>query len=72
MNGKVLFLQMNLILRFSREKKNRSVFFSRHLPSEAGALFNFQPHVQGGSGSISVGGGEMDGDGQRSYSMNFL
>ena len=53
MNGKVLFLQMPLILKFSREKRS-IFFFFRHFPSEAGAPFNFQPRVQGGSGSISV------------------
>ena len=51
MNGKMLFLQMNLILRFSTEK-NRSAL--RCLPSKADGPFNFQPHVQGEGGSISV------------------
>ena len=61
MNGKMLFLQMNLILRFSAEK-NRS--FVRRLPSKVSAPFNFQLSVQGEAGLISVWGGESDG-GQR-------
>ena len=51
MNGKMLFLKMNFILRFSTEKSRSSV---RRLPPEADALFNFQPRVQGGDDSISV------------------
>ena len=49
----VLFLQMNLSLKFSADK-NRS--FVCRLPSEAGASFNFQLHVQDGSDPISVWG----------------
>ena len=51
MNGKKLFLQMNLILKFSTETSRP---FIRHLPSETDAPFNFQPRIQGGAGSISV------------------
>ena len=51
MNGKMLFLQINLILRFSTEK-NQS--FVHRLPSEVDASFNFQPRAQHRSGSIIV------------------
>ena len=51
MNGKMLFLQMNFILRFSTKKSRSSV---RRLPPDADAPFNFQPRVQDGDGSISV------------------
>ena len=53
MNGKMLFLQMNLVLSFSTAK-NRT--FVRRLPLKADASFNFQSRVQGGGGSISVWG----------------
>ena len=67
MNGKMLFLQINLILRFSTEK-NQS--FVHRLPSEVDASLNFQPRVQHGSGSIIVWEGADDG--QRRCLIGFL
>ena len=62
MNRKMLFLQMNFILKFPTEK-NRS--FVRRLPSDVDAPFNFQSHAQGEGG--------LGGDGnQTSRPIGFL